>query len=328
MMTSINRRESMKSYIMASSLLPEKLWRAAFLINEDERIEAEEFRLRLGRPFSIVVRGQQKDIYSGGKAVTVTADDIEAVITSATDHSYHSWEEQISRGFITAKGGFRIGLCGHIGMGERGRVLRDITSVNIRVSRQIVGVGEQLAQRLMKNGFKDTLIISPPGVGKTTLLRDMCRVLSYHYRLSVADCRCEIGGSLMGENAFDLGKSDVMCGGNKSHVINMLIRSMSPEIIALDEITEAADIAAIEEGSYTGCAFLATAHGVSLENMSCRPLYRRLFDTGVFENAVLLERVGGERICRIFERSFENGQACWRGDDNYILLGDRPVVKP
>lgn len=328
MMTSMNKRESMKSYILASSLLPEKLWRAAFLINEDERVEAEEFRLRLGRPFSVVIRGQQRDIYYGGAAVMVTADDIESVISEATGHSYHSWEEQISQGFITVKGGHRLGLCGHIGAGERGKVLKDITSVNIRVSRQVLGVGETLAQRLMEGGLASTLIISPPGVGKTTLLRDLCRILSYHYRLSVADCRYEISGSIMGESQFDLGKSDIMCGGDKRQSINMLLRSMSPEIIALDEITANEDIAAIEEGSYTGCTFLATAHGDSLEKMARRPLYSRLLETGVFTKAVLLERVGGERLCRIFERSFENGQAGWRGDDNYILLGDRGVPQP
>lgn len=328
MMTSVNKRESMKSYILAASLLPEKLWKAAFLISEEERTEAEEFRLRLGRPFSVVIRGQQKDIYSGGSPVLVSADDIEEVIAQATDHSYHSWEEQISRGFITVKGGHRLGLCGHIGAGERGHILKDVTSVNIRVSKQIIGAGEALAQRLLEGGFRDTLIVSPPGVGKTTLLRDLCRLLSYHCRLSVADCRYEIGGSVMGECAFDLGKSDVMGGGEKGEVINMLLRSMSPEIIALDEITAPEDIAAIEEGSYTGCAFLATAHGDSLERMALRPLYRRLLETGVFTRAVVLERLGGERICRIFERSFENGQACWRGDDNYILLGDRAVPEP
>jgi len=328
MMKVFNKREAMKSYILSANLLPERLWRAAFILPEDDRICAEEFRLRAGRPFSVVADGKQRDIYSNGHPVITYDEDIENVLAKATECSLHSWESQIRQGFITVKGGNRIGLCGHIAEGERGATITQITSIDIRIAKQMIGAANGLAERVMRGGFEDTLIVSPPGVGKTTLLRDMCRVLSRYYRVSVADSRYEIGGSISGETVFDLGGCDVMQGGNKGQVISMLLRAMSPEIIAVDEITSKEDVKAILEASYTGCSFLATAHGDSLERMYRRPLYKAMLDSGMFKKIIFLERLGSQRICRIYERDDEGAENNWRGDDNYIMLGDGDIAEP
>lgn len=324
---SFNKKEAMKSYILAANLLPERLWRAAFSVSEEERIGAEEFRLRAGRPFAIVISGVQKEISQNGETVLTRQEEIDAVVAKATEWSFHSWEDQVRQGFITVKGGHRIGLCGSIVKGERGETIDSISSLNIRIAKQVTGSGLALLGRLTEGGFKDALIMSPPGVGKTTVLRDLCRLLSRRYRVAVADCRYEIGGGISGPPVFDLGRCDLMRGGEKGSVINMLTRSMSPEIIAVDEITCREDIEAIEEASYTGCAFLATAHGGCMEDAVRRPLYKRLFEAGIFKKVVFLDRFCGERICRIYERDENNGQADWRGDDNCLLLGNGDIAE-
>ena len=325
-MNNINRREAMKSYILAANLLSERLWRAAFAISEDMRLSAEEFRLRIGKPFSISVSGKQRDVTQSGEKVTVTRDDIEAVIAKGTQLSFHSFEDQVRRGYITVEGGHRIGLCGRLTRAQNGDVVTDMTSLNIRIAKQMCGIAEGLDAYLKGRPFENTLVISPPGVGKTTLLRDMSRLLSKRHSVSVADCRYELGGSLSGKSAFDLGRCDIMQGGGKAQAVEMLLRSMTPEVIVVDEITAGEDVEAMLEASYTGCGFLASAHGTGPEDMIKRPLYAGLLENGLFPRCIVLERCGDIRLCRIFERSEDNGKAYWKCDDNIFVLGDGDIL--
>lgn len=325
MIKTMNKREAMKSYILGANLLPERLWRAAFSLSEEDRICAEEFRLRVGKPFSVVVNGVQKNIFQDGQVVITYAEDIENVIAKATECSFHSWEEQVRQGFITVKGGHRIGLCGRVVEGGKGSTLTALTSLNIRIAKQMVGIGDRPTAQIAKDGFKDTLVVSPPGIGKTTLLRDMSRLLSKKYRVCIADCRFELGGSLSGAAAFDLGMCDIVQGGSKSQVIDMLLRAMSPQIIVVDEITSPQDASALLEASYTGCGFLASAHGACIEEMSVRPIYKSLMESGMFKKILLLEKNQGMRRYRIFERSGDDVKAGWHSDDNFFMLGDGDI---
>lgn len=323
MMQSKNKKEAMKSYITAADLLPERLWWGAFSITEGMRLQTEEFRLRVGQPMELTVAGRACPIRSGEGALPVAPEDIEAVLAKASRCSLHSREDELRQGYLTAAGGHRIGLCGRMTRNEGGAMVAEPSALNIRIARQIIGLGDRLLEALDgEAGFESTLLLAPPGVGKTTLLRDLCRGLSQKYRVSVADSRFELCGSLSGAARFDLGRCDVMQGGEKSAVIPMLLRAMSPEILALDEITAAADLEAVCAGSYTGCAFLATAHGSRLDDLHKRPLYRQMMDMGIFRRVVLLERRQQVRTCRIYERRIQDDKNHWIDHDRHFLLDD------
>lgn len=317
-MKRIQEREAMKSYILAAGLLPESLWRSAFQIPEEDRPWVEEFRLRQGRPMAVVTSGKQQEI----PGTLVTKDDLEQVTAKATELSYHRYEEQVREGFITVRGGHRLGLCGRWSENDRGSVLTDVTSVNLRIARPLTGIAEELGAFLASRGAgESTLILSPPGVGKTTLLRDLCRVLSRSVRVCVADCRCELGG-------FDLGRCDVLRGGQKDRDIELLLRGMSPELIAVDEITSKRDAEAMLEASYTGVGFLATAHGEQIGDLTRRPLYRALTDSGLFRRVLLLSRQGRTRTCQLYERGNDDAEDAWCLDDHRFVLGAGAEPEP
>ena len=316
-----NKKEGLKSYITAAGLLPQVLWKEAFMLNEEDRPKAEEFRLRLGMPLGVTVNG--RTVYPG-TAHTVTAEDLESVIARATGCSVHSSVSQMRNGFITSSQGHRIGICGTLRQGEQCTVQDSITSLNIRIAKQVWGIADGILSHLVKNGFESVLILSPPGGGKTTLIRDMCRQLSSEMRVSVADCRFEISGG--SDGLFDLGMCDIMRGGGKAQCIDMLLKAMSPQIIALDEITSQEDIDAMIQASYTGCAFIASAHGGDIGDLHKRPLYRKLVSSGIFGWVIVIEKNGGGRNYTIFKRGETNGQNYWRDIDNNVLLGRGDIL--
>ena len=308
------RKEAIRGYIQAADLLPETLWQAAFSIPDALYMKAEEYRLRIGQPLTLTVDGIPYPLDSP----TVTEADLQGFIAKVTRCSLHSYDQQMRQGFITARGGHRIGLCGMLAETPKGSILRKISSANVRIARQYSGIGERLAAELFTgSGLCSVLLLSSPGVGKTTLLRDLCRILSLKYRIAVADCRFELGAE-----GYDLGQSDVMQGGQKRQVIDMLVRSMSPACVAVDEITAVEDTEAIIEAGHVGVSFLATAHGASIEDVLARPLYYSLMNQGIFEKIVLLERTEAGRAYRIFERRSKDDKNDWTCHDRHLLLND------
>lgn len=231
----------------------------------------------------------------------VTKDELDELLQRATRSSVHTYIEQIRQGFLTVPSGHRLGLCGETA-GQNGEIsnLRAFSSCNMRIARQILGLADELCRKLYPSGFESTLIIAPPGAGKTTLLRDMARILSAELTISLADERMEIAACRDGEPQFDIGQCDVMSGGAKKETIPMLLRSMSPQVIALDEITGEEDAGAIIAASYTGCRFLTTLHASEAQDLTRRPAYRRLMEQGLFQRIVEIRLMNGVRTYHLF----------------------------
>lgn len=191
-------------------------------------------------------------------------------------------------GFLTLRGGHRMGLCGRVTCERDGLVLREIGSLCLRIAHEVKGCGADTVRMLCGGG---ALIAGPPGSGKTTLLRNLIRQLSdrFGWRICVVDERLELAACASGVPQFRLGAhTDVLSGAPKAAGIELLLRTMNPEWIAVDEITAEADIAAIRRASYCGVRFLATAHAADRRELESRPLYRALLQDGFFRMAAFL----------------------------------------
>ena len=178
----------LKGFHTAAQLLPERLWRAAYSLNEQQRQDCEEIRVRLGRPLAATVAGEL--VLLGDSAVLPTGEEMDELLARATECSVHSYLDQLWQGYLTTRHGHRLGICGQFSQGET-RLLRGLSSVNIRVARQVHGLAKELPF-LKEPSFQNTLILAPPGAGKTTLLREMCRELSLRFRVALAYERYEI----------------------------------------------------------------------------------------------------------------------------------------
>lgn len=271
----------------ALAILPEKLRQAVTALPERDFQRLEELRLRAGQEAAVVLGGRERPL-----PIPVNAADIQAVVVAAAGHSLYAAEDQLRQGYRTLRGAHRLGICGTAVRSADGiGTLRQFCAVNLRFARSIPGAAEP-AYNLLREHPASVLILGSPGRGKTTVLRDLIRILSdrLHFRVGVADERGEIAAVLDGQPQFRLGRSvDVLTGTTKQEGINMLLRTMSPEWIALDEISEQADVEAIVRASYCGVRFAATAHVWEPGDLRRRPLYRALMRQGVFENLIYLQ---------------------------------------
>lgn len=281
----------LKSFHTAAQLLPERLWKAAYSLDELQRQQCEELRVRLGRPLAATVGG--KTVFLGDGPVIPTKEELDLLLARATECSVHTYLEQLWQGFLTTRHGHRLGICSEAATGEA-RLLRGLSSVNIRIARQVHGLGADLPV-CDTGGFRSTLILAPPGSGKTTLLRELCRRLSGDFRVAIADERYEIAACADGQPRFSIGSCDVLSGGHKGETVPMLLRAMSPQILAVDEITREEDCRVLLDSAGCGCGLLATAHGSCPEELRRRPAYRQLLEHRVFEQVILIEQTGGER---------------------------------
>jgi len=271
----------------------------------------QEIRLRAGRPLLVTWDGREYFVRKNGEITSdrdegclVERKDLLETVEYMADYSLYAYEDEIRQGFLTIQGGHRIGIAGKIITEEnRIRGVKHISFLNIRLSHEVKGCADAVLPHLIGDDrICHTLIISPPRCGKTTMLRDIIRQVSNGTdyfagsTVGVVDERSEIGGSYLGIPQNDLGiRTDVLDCCPKAEGMMMLIRSMSPSVIAVDEIGDYTDIRAIESVIHCGCKLIATVHGSSMEDIKRKPLLQKLVLDRVFERYVVLhnrEQVG------------------------------------
>ncbi len=271
---------------------------------EEERIlfdHIQEIKLRIGKPLIIIYRGKERM----WKDVIVTKEEIKETLEYISNYSLYAYEHELKQGFITIEGGHRVGMAGQVIM-EEGKIknLKYISSINLRISHEVKNCADKIFPYITYNKqMYHTLLISPPRCGKTTLLRDIIRQVSdgnmwvKGCTVGVVDERSELGGCDLGnpQNEMEV-RTDILDRCPKAEGMIMLIRSMAPQVIAVDEIGAEEDVHAIEYAMHCGCKMLATAHGYSMEEIQRKPIFEKLVQERRFERYVILSnryQIGG-----------------------------------
>ena len=300
-----------------------------------DRNKIYEIRLRVNAPLIVIYQGKEYFLTLEGeltreeaKAYHVQTEDLKEMLEYISGYSLYAFEEEIRQGFLTIVGGHRVGIAGKTILdGNKIKSLKYISYINLRLSHQIKGCASPILPYIIKNRqICHTLIISPPRCGKTTLLRDLIRQVSNGNRympgvsVGVVDERSEIAGSYQGIPQNDLGiRTDVLDCCPKAEGMMMLIRSMSPEVVAVDELGDYEDIHAIESVVHCGCKLFATVHGSSIEDMKRKPLLQRLMQEKIFERYIVLYKkdcagqikaIYDERGTGLYDASRKQGILC------------------
>lgn len=271
--------------------------------------ELQEIRMRINSPLMIRQRGKEYKLTEEGKLLRCNGNEqyekenihyvdrceLMETMEYIAGYSLYAYEDELRQGFLTIQGGHRVGVAGKILM-EEGKVrsIRYISFLNIRLAHQVEGCADKVMPFIVENGeVCHTLIISPPCCGKTTLLRDVIRQISNGNawcegkNVGVVDERSEIGGAYQGVPQNDLGiRTDLLDCCPKAEGMMMLIRSMSPEVVAVDEIGDYGDIKAIESVLNCGCRLIATVHGSSVEDIEKKPLLQKMVKEHVFQHSL------------------------------------------
>lgn len=300
--------------------------------------DLEEIRVRIGQPVFIYI-GQNELVLvqNGGRALNdvfrdsreqnvydkayhITEQDLLEMQNYISNYSLYAWQEELRNGFLTIQGGHRIGLAGGT-TNQDGHIsgISYITFFNIRVAHERIGCAEKIlpyircGEKSIVWSICNTLIISPPGAGKTTLLRDCIRSLSYGIgtgrgiKIGLVDERSEIAASYHGIPQNDIGpRTDVLDGCNKPEGIQMLLRTMSPEIIAVDELGTDDDFKAVEQAAYSGCKVIGTVHAGSIKELQEKPILKKWCEKELFERFVFIEKgENGVRKFKVYNNRWE-----------------------
>lgn len=261
----------------------------------------KEIRIRVGQP--VLINYNDKECMIGtdgfkevGDKGIISADEtiVNDTVDLMSNHSLYAVEDQLRKGFITIKGGNRAGITGHAVISDGTiKTIRNISSINIRVAHDVINCANYIMPKIKNKGnVNNTLIVSPPGGGKTTMLRDVIRQLSKGgYNVSVVDERQEIAACVDGKSYYDLGpRTDTIDACPKDEAIDMLVRSMAPDVIAVDEIGLREDASKLVQAALSGVSVIATAHGNSLDDIKRNRCLGRLIEDNYFSCIVILAK--------------------------------------
>lgn len=264
----------------------------------------QEIRLRIGAPLLILYFGREYFVSESGKltnriqeAYTVKQAEVRETMEFISNYSLYAFEEELRHGFITIQGGHRVGVAGKTVL-EKDHIknMKHISFINVRLAHEVLGCADGILPYILNgNSIYHTLIISPPRCGKTTLLRDLIRQLSNGgaehegMTVGVVDERSELGACYLGRPQNDLGyRTDILDCCPKEEGMMMLVRSMSPKVIAVDEIGSREDVEALEYVMNCGVKLLATVHGNGIEEIKNKPVLGRLIREKMFQRYILL----------------------------------------
>lgn len=293
---------------------PDKLRNLLFeKINEKED-ELEEIRIRNQKP--IILKFCKEEVII---KYIVSSQEMVTILQLICENSIYSYQKQISSGFITLQGGHRVGIVGSCVI-ENNKItnINYISSFNFRIARQVVGSGNDVLKYILdleKNNVYNTLIISPPGYGKTTLIRDIVRQVSngnenFKFNgvtVGIVDERSEIASLYKGVPQNDVGiRTDIIENISKSIGIKILVRSMSPKVIIADEIGTSEDIEAINYALCSGCKGIFTAHGGSINDIYRNPILKNLLDSYSFERLIFLDGKQKGKASEVYKLDKEN----------------------
>lgn len=270
--------------------------------------ETEEIRIRLDRSIIFKTFNKEYFVLDNKRLSNIflenvykpTVEDIAQTIETMGDYSIYALEQEFKNGFLTLKGGFRVGITGKVIIEDNKiKTIRNISSINIRIAREVKGCSDSILHYINYENIKSTMIISPPNCGKTTLLRDIIRNISdLKENVGLIDERSEIAGTYMGKIQLDVGKrTDVLDRCPKYDGMLMILRSMSPSVIAVDEIGSKEDIEAIEKIANSGIKIICTIHAYNIEDIRKKENIKNILNKKIFERYIVLNRK--KNICNI-----------------------------
>lgn len=263
-------------------------------------LSLQEIRFRCGKPLMIyganggeMLSEQGKTVCEVGQAFLVSREDMLVLFGCFCENSVYAYQNEICEGFLTIRGGHRVGICGRCVMSE-GKIsnIADISGFNLRIAKEYIGCAEKLLPQILlpNHSMANTILLAPPQCGKTTFLRDLTRLLSRRFKISLIDERSEIAAVKDGIAQLDVGlQTDVLDQFPKREGMLFALRSLSPEIMVTDELGTEEDVKAVKRVLHSGCRILTTMHAESEHEL--RGEQRKLYD--LFEKAVILSRKNG-----------------------------------
>lgn len=266
------------------------------LLNVDEKGwgKAEEIRISLGKPAMLCYNDGFEYVYKEDEPFICDMRTVKETMMLVTDSSIYAANEKIINGYITLRGGHRAGICGCAVLnGGKITAIKDISSINIRIKREIIGSADKIIDHIFNKGeIQNTLIISPPQCGKTTLLRDISRILGRTRRVSIVDERSEIAAMYNGISQNDIGlRTTVLDNCPKEIGIPLVIRSMSPEVVITDEIGADGDAEVIKYAAASGVKIITSAHGVGINDIMRQKALKNIIN--FFDVFISLTNIGG-----------------------------------